>query len=134
MNDGDPILGRVIARADQVRHVVRHRDNRIAARHDAIVEILQPAFFGIFGVVGRHERDMVLSRSVKGAPGGSAAPRVNDRDLFTADDVGELPRILRQNEWVLGGKRHIDMLGTGGQDLIDELDHLPTRQVHDVRS
>ena len=128
VNNRDAMFWSRVARADQMRHVIRDGDHLIAAGHDAVVEIFDAATLGIFRVIGRHKCDAGLARRPQGAPGGCPAASVNDGDVLALDNLRQTSRIVQKAEWILGRERQGDVLSPHLQQTIDQLPALGRHQ------
>ena len=113
----DPVGRNVIALADQFGELVADRDDAIAARHHAVVEPLQRILLAEALVPAGHERHARQLRGDEGAPGRSAAMRVDDVAAAAAHDARDRGDIARHDRGILARDIGIDEFAAGFLDL-----------------
>ena len=68
-HDRDPLPRRAVAVVDQLRDLLAHRDDAVAARHDAVVQVLEDVLVAKALVPAGDERNAAQPRGDEGAPG-----------------------------------------------------------------
>ena len=92
---------------------MRVGDDRVAARHHAVVEPLTALRFAVGAVIGGDERHAGAPRGDQRAPGRRAAARVDEVDAVAAHDVGDAVRVPQEPDRALGGGGKELQLGAG---------------------
>src|SRR5208337_2800780 len=90
--------------------VVRIADNRIASRHDAVVESFQAAFLIVNPVIGGNEAAFRPPCSNECAPGRRAAPGMNEAHAPLTDKPPKTARIKENRGRVFRFRREADQL------------------------
>ena len=104
--------------AHELGRVLRIADDGVAARHHTVVPSLQAAALVIDAVIGGHEAAAGAPCGKKCAPGGGAAPGVNQAYAGASDEPDEPRRVEKYRQRVLRLGREADQLATGAGKLV----------------
>jgi hypothetical protein len=113
IDDADPILRHVMPLGDEAGGIAGIGDDAVAARHDAVIEILEWSGIAIGAMKGRDERPPGTSRGDEGAPGRRPASRMHEAYTPLLDETRKPPRIGENGEGILARQRQGNDLAAG---------------------
>ena len=116
----DPLPRRAVAVVDQLGDLLAHRDDAVAARHDAVVQVLEDVLFAKALVPAGHERNAAQPRGDKGAPGAGAAERMDRVALPLAREPDQNGGVAQHHDRIVAGHIERDEFTAGRGHVGDQ--------------
>jgi hypothetical protein len=116
----DALPRRAVAVADQLRDLLAHRHEAVAARHDAVVQVLEDVLVAKALVPTGDERNAARPRGEIGAPGRRAAERVDNVAFARARDPVQRSGAAQHPKRIVAGQVERYEFATGRRHVGDQ--------------
>src|SRR6185312_9827988 len=119
-HDVKPVPRGAVAVIDELCQLLADGDDMIAARHHAVVEMLEQVLVAEAFVPAGQERQAAQARGDEGAPGAGPAERVDAVTAPLARQLAQGEGVAQHPDRIGGGDVERYELGAGGVDVGDE--------------